>query len=134
MLLMHTPFILHKRLCFFAEHILADTAQRTFEILGEVLKFCSGSDSHFGSTGLLIVNPSTYVAYILFHSIFLLELFYRFKISGSVLAERADDILRELVPFIDIAAYFAYIALFAVGFGLWLDVIEIIAVGHSLGV
>jgi len=132
---MHTPLNLYQQqLCFFAEHILADTAQRTFEILGEILKFCSGSDSQFGSTCLLVVNPTAGVAYILFHSVFLLELFYRFKISGTVLAERADDILGEFVTFVDIAAYFADIALFAVCFWLGLDVIEIIAVGHCFGV
>ena len=47
-----------------------------------------------------------------------------------MLAKRADEILGQLVALIDISAYLAYPALLAVCFGLWLDIVLIVSIGH----
>ena len=49
-----------------------------------------------------------------------------------MLAERAYDIVRQFVAFIDVTAYYAYITLLAFGVRLRLHVALIIVVGHGL--
>ncbi len=63
---------------------------------------------------------------------FIFELLNRFKIHGAVFAQRADDIFRKFIPFIDISADFAYKSFLAVGFRLRFDVLLIVGVGHSI--
>ena len=61
-----------------------------------------------------------------------LRLLQLFKVGGAVLAQRADDIVRQVFALVDPAADLADPALF-VGFGLGLDVVLIIGIGHGLG-
>lgn len=51
-----------------------------------------------------------------------------------MLAQRADDILGELVALVDVAANLADKAFLAFGLGLRLDVLLIVVVGHGLPV
>ena len=53
-----------------------------------------------------------------------------FKVCGTVLAERAYEIFRELFTLINVAANLANIACFALGLGLRLNIFLIIGVGH----
>ena len=61
-------------------------------------------------------------------------LLYRLKVYGTMLAQRADDILGELVALVDVAANLADEAFFALGLGLRLDILLIVGVGHGLPV
>ena len=47
-------------------------------------------------------------------------------------AQRADEVIRELVTFVDVAAYFADEAFFAIGFWLRFYIFLIIGVAHCL--
>ena len=49
-----------------------------------------------------------------------------------MIAKRAYKILRQLVPFINVAAHLAHPALFALGLGLGLYVLLVVGVGHGL--
>ena len=60
--------------------------------------------------------------------------FDRLKIHSAMLAQRADDILGELVALVDVAANLADKAFLAFGLGLRLDVLLIVVVGHGLPV
>ena len=61
-------------------------------------------------------------------------LFNRLKIGDAVLAERTDEVLGQLLALVDIAANLADPALFALGFGLGLDVVLVVGVSHGLTV
>lgn len=63
---------------------------------------------------------------------FILELLNRFKIHGTVFAQRADDIFRKFISFIDISADFAHESFLAVCFRLRFYVLLVVGVGHSI--
>ena len=63
-----------------------------------------------------------------------LLLLYWFKVSHAVLAERTDVVFGKLITLIYKATDLAYEALLALRHRLWLDVLQIIVVGHSLSV
>lgn len=60
------------------------------------------------------------------------RLFYFLKIGGAVLAQRAYDIVGQLVALINPAANLANKAFFALGLRLGLNIVLIIGVGHCL--
>ena len=47
-------------------------------------------------------------------------------------AQRADEVIRELVTFVDVAAYFADEAFFAIGFWLRFYIFLIVGVSHGV--
>ena len=49
-----------------------------------------------------------------------------------MLTQRADEIIREHIPFIDVTADFAYKTLLAFGLGLGLNIVLVIGVGHGI--
>lgn len=51
-----------------------------------------------------------------------------------MLAERANDIVRKLVAFVDISADYAYISLLALSLRFWFYIALVIIVRHSLHV
>lgn len=46
-----------------------DTAQRTFEILRQLFKRCTRSDTGFRHSNRRVVNPTTNITYVLFHNL-----------------------------------------------------------------
>jgi len=54
-----------------AEGILAYAAEGTYEIFGYVFPLGAGSDTAIGIAFSLVIDPATYIAYVL-HSLFLL--------------------------------------------------------------
>ena len=58
--------------------------------------------------------------------------FNRFKIHSAMLAQRADDIFRKFIAFIDVSADFAYPAFFALGLWLWLYMLLVVGVSHGI--
>ena len=53
---------------FFRELVLADTTERTYEILWEILKRCAWLYACLWHSYLWVILPAAYVAYILFHN------------------------------------------------------------------
>ena len=58
--------------------------------------------------------------------------FDRLKIHSAMLAQRADDIFRKFIAFIDVSADFAYPAFFAFGLWLWLYMFLVVGVSHGI--
>ena len=58
--------------------------------------------------------------------------FDRLKIHSAMLAQRADDIFRKFIAFIDVSADFAYPAFFALGLWLWLYMFLVVGVSHGI--
>ena len=58
---------------FLAEHILAYSAEWTFEIFRQIFKLCARSNTKFRCSSLFVVNPAACVTYIFFHNDFLLK-------------------------------------------------------------
>ena len=54
------------------------------------------------------------------------------EICSSMFAQRADEVIRELVTFVDVAAYFADEAFFAIGFWLRFYIFLIVGVSHGV--
>ncbi len=54
------------------------------------------------------------------------------KIHSAMFAQRADDIFRKFIAFIDVSADFAYPAFFAFGLWLWFYIFLIVGVSHGL--
>ena len=57
---------------------------------------------------------------------------YGLEICSSMFAQRADEVIRELVTFVDVAAYFADEAFFAIGFWLRFYIFLIVGVSHGV--
>lgn len=53
---------------FFRELVLADTTERTYEILWEILKRCAWLYACLWHSYLWVILPAAYVTYILFHN------------------------------------------------------------------
>ena len=53
------------------------------------------------------------------------------KVGRTVLAEGTNEVIGQLLALINITAYFAYPAFFAIGLGLGLNVVLIVCVSHS---
>lgn len=53
---------------FFRELVLADTTERTYEILWEILKRCAWLYACLWHSYLWVILPAAYIAYILFHN------------------------------------------------------------------
>ena len=60
------------------------------------------------------------------------ELLNFFKVSGAVLAKGTYVILGEFLTLVNISANFANVTTLALGFGLGLNVLVIVCVGHGL--
>jgi hypothetical protein len=52
-------------LVFFAEVILAYTAEGAFEIFGKICKLGAGGDAQIRGALLFVINPTANIAYIL---------------------------------------------------------------------
>lgn len=139
----------------FAEHILAYAAEGAGEIFGKVLKFGAGGYTVFGVAECFVIHPTASVTYILFHNkippknyilfnglkpmgsqseynnVLKTSLFYRLKISRAVLAKGTDKVLGQWVALVDIAAYLANIAFFALSLGFGLYIVLVIGIGHG---
>lgn len=48
--------------------IFANSAERTYEIVGEILKGSSGSNAVFGIAYFRVINPITYFTYVFIHN------------------------------------------------------------------
>ena len=81
-------------LFFFAELILAYSAERAFEVLGKILKLGAGSDSVIGIACFFVINVSAYVAYILLHYNFLRNIIILYSVA-FVKAMITDQSTRE---------------------------------------
>lgn len=60
-------------------------------------------------------------------------LLQRLEIVGTVLADGADEVGRQRLALVNVAAYLADVSLFALGllFGFGLDVVKIVLIGYG---
>ena len=60
------------------------------------------------------------------------RLLNRLEVYGTVFAQWADDVFREFVAFINVAADFADKAFLSFGLWFWFDIVLVVGVGHGL--
>ena len=131
------------------EIVFADAADGADPTVGQIFERRSGRNAVFGIADGGIIDGGADVADVFLH--FGIIGFRRFdgcglrggsggdvvqsfKIGGGMLAERADEIRREFIAFIDIAADFADPAFLLRGGLLRLDVVLIVGIGHGVEV
>ena len=62
------------------------------------------------------------------------QLLYLLEVGCAVLTEGTDIICRKCIALVNVSAYLADVSLLAFSFGLGLDVVMIVGVGHSFSI